>query len=83
MPFPRIRYCPLCKCVPIPPYRAMCAICFERVPWKMRADLMNTYRARVIKPEAYYEKLIEVRQWLDNAKPIQLEEGLGRYGRTE
>lgn len=65
----RIRYCPICHNVPVPQYRTMCPRCFDRVPWKMRADLMHAYRIRALNPTPYYEKLVEVRQWYDNALP--------------
>lgn len=70
------RVCPLCVARTVPVYRAICADCFDLVPWKLRAELLYSYRIRVVKPVLYAEKLIEVRQWYENRLPNNGERGV-------
>lgn len=70
------RVCPLCVARPVPVYRAICPDCFDMLPWKLRADLLNSYRVRVINPVLYQETLIEVRQWYENRLPSTGERGV-------
>ncbi len=57
------RTCPVCLRESIPVYRAMCRHCFDKVPWKNRADFLHAWRRRVMNPTVYTEELISVRQW--------------------
>lgn len=57
------RQCPLCGYRAIPPYRALCRRCFDRVPWRMRADFLKAWRLRVLQPVVYAERLIELYGW--------------------
>jgi hypothetical protein len=61
--------CLVCDLDLVPVYRAICVRCFPAVPWKLRADILQTYRCRVSRPKKYTEKLIELRLWVrDNGR---------------
>ena len=55
--------CPMCQRIVVPIWRALCGRCYSITPKKFRDDFSYAYRARVVNPTRWMEKLIEGRQW--------------------
>lgn len=56
--------CLACNYVMVPVYRAFCEECFGRVPWKLRADVMDAYRKRLTRRAEFDERMAELRTYL-------------------
>ncbi len=68
------RACPLCDLVVIPSYRAMCAACFDRVPWKPRALMLQAHRLRVEHPFFYRDTLARTKELMrESVEPARRE----------
>ncbi len=68
--------CPLCAGNMIPTYRAMCLDCFNRTPWKTRADYLHAYWRRTKFPAEWEEQYAAVKQMF-NDKTAGLRPGAG------